>query len=443
MLSGSTVNGNTLIEKIGSRSAIIGIIGLGYVGLPLAMQVVKSGYRTIGFDIEKNRINIINKIRENDYQNNGETFEGFIEKNIFEVTTDFLLLKDVDIVCICVPTPLDIYQQPDLSYVKESVTNIANNLHSGMLIILESTTYPGTTEEMVKSQLEYISGMKCGEEFFLAFSPERIDPGNKKYNVKNIPKIVGGIDDISTKITKIFYQSILESEVYTVSSPRVAEMTKIYENIFRNVNIALVNEMAILCHKMNINIWEVIEAAKTKPYGFMPFYPGPGIGGHCIPLDPFYLTWKAREYNYHTKFIELAGEINRYMPEYTVERIAKILSKKFKKSLNGAKILLIGVAYKKDIDDIRESPSLEIIKKLEEENSLISYYDPYIMSFTFKEREYTGLQKITAEEIRSQDMVVIATDHTAIDYDLIIQNAKVVFDTRNIIKEKKDNIEKL
>ena len=443
MLSGSTVNGNTLIEKIGSRSAIIGIIGLGYVGLPLAMQVVKSGYRTIGFDIEKNRINIINKIRENDYQNNGETFEGFIEKNIFEVTTDFLLLKDVDIVCICVPTPLDIYQQPDLSYVKESVTNIANNLHSGMLIILESTTYPGTTEEMVKSQLEYISGMKCGEEFFLAFSPERIDPGNKKYNVKNIPKIVGGIDDISTKITKIFYQSILESEVYTVSSPRVAEMTKIYENIFRNVNIALVNEMAILCHKMNINIWEVIEAAKTKPYGFMPFYPGPGIGGHCIPLDPFYLTWKAREYNYHTKFIELAGEINRYMPEYTVERIAKILSKKFKKSLNGAKILLIGVAYNKDIDDIRESPSLEIIKKLEEENSLISYYDPYIMSFTFKEREYTGLQKITAEEIRSQDMVVIATDHTAIDYDLIIQNAKVVFDTRNIIKEKKDNIEKL
>ena len=407
MLSDSTVNGNTLIEKIGSRSAVIGIIGLGYVGLPLAMQVVKSGYRTIGFDIEKNRINIINKIRENDYQNNGETFEGFIEKNMFEVTTDFLLLKDVDIVCICVPTPLDIYQQPDLSYVKESVTNIANNLHSGMLIVLESTTYPGTTEEMVKSQLEYISGMKCGKEFFLAFSPERIDPGNKKYNVKNIPKIVGGIDDVSTKITKIFYQSILESEVYTVSSPRVAEMTKIYENIFRNVNIALVNEMAILCHKMNINIWEVIEAAKTKPYGFMPFYPGPGIGGHCIPLDPFYLTWKAREYNYHTKFIELAGEINRYMPEYTVERIAKILSKKFKKSLNGAKILLIGVAYKKDIDDIRESPSLEIIKKLEEENSLISYYDPYIMSFTFKGKEYTGLQKITAEEIRSQDMELL------------------------------------
>ena len=264
MLSDSTVNGNTLIEKIGSRSAVIGIIGLGYVGLPLAMQVVKSGYRTIGFDIEKNRINIINKIRENDYQNNGETFEGFIEKNMFEVTTDFLLLKDVDIVCICVPTPLDIYQQPDLSYVKESVTNIANNLHSGMLIVLESTTYPGTTEEMVKSQLEYISGMKCGKEFFLAFSPERIDPGNKKYNVKNIPKIVGGIDDVSTKITKIFYQSILESEVYTVSSPRVAEMTKIYENIFRNVNIALVNEMAILCHKMNINIWEVIEAQRQN-----------------------------------------------------------------------------------------------------------------------------------------------------------------------------------
>ena len=251
----------------------------------------------------------------------------------------------------------------------------------------------------MKPILEKQSNLKCEEDFFLAYSPERIDPGNLKYKLRNTPKIVGGIDATSTEITVSFYQHILKSKIYTVSSPRVAEMEKIYENIFRNVNIALVNEMAILCHKMGIDIWEIIEAAKTKPYGFMPFYPGPGVGGHCIPLDPFYLTWKAREYNYHTRFIELAGEINRYMPEYIVERVTKVVSLRFKKSLNGAKILLLGVAYKKDISDLRESPVLEIISKLEEEKAILSYYDPFIPEFVYNDKEYKSLKKITKDEI--------------------------------------------
>ncbi len=312
-----------------------------------------------------------------------------------------------------------------------------------MLVILESTTYPGTTEELVKPILEKQSNLKCREDFFLAYSPERIDPGNLKYKLSNTPKIVGGMDPVSTEIALFFYQHILKSKIYTVSSPRVAEMEKIYENIFRNVNIALVNEMAILCRKMDIDIWEIIEAAKTKPYGFMPFYPGPGVGGHCIPLDPFYLTWKAREYKYHTRFIELAGEINRYMPEYIVERVAKVISLRFKKSLNGAKILLLGVAYKKNISDLRESPSLEIITKLEEEKAILSYYDPYIPEFIHNGKEYKSLEKITKDEIQSQDIIIITTAHSKVNYDLVVKNAKSVFDAQNVIKDKNENVEKL
>ena len=432
-----------LLDKIKNKTAIIGIIGLGYVGLPLAIENAKAGYKTIGFDVQEKKVHWINK--GNNYINDIEDpdFKKAIKEGLLKATNNYSFLKDVDIVCICVPTPLDIYQQPDVSHIKNSTENIAKYLHKGMLVVLESTTYPGTTEELVKPILEKKSNLKCGEDFFLAFSPERIDPGNLKYKVKNIPKIVGGIDATSTKIAVFFYQHILQSKIYTVSSPRVAEMEKIYENIFRNVNIALVNEMAILCHKMDIDIWEVIEAAKTKPYGFMPFYPGPGVGGHCIPLDPFYLTWKAREYNYHTRFIELAGEINQYMPEYTVERIAKILSLRFKKSLNGAKILLLGVAYKKDISDLRESPALEIITKLEEEEAILSYYDPYIPKFIHNGKQYKSLKKVTEKEIISKDIVVITTDHTEVDYGFVVKNAKAVFDTRNVIKFNSKNIEKL
>ena len=432
-----------LLNKIENKTAIMGVIGLGYVGLPLAVEMVRSGYKTIGFDVQENKVKRINK-GYNYINDIGETdFKKVIEKSLLKATNDYSFLKDIDIVCICVPTPLDIYQQPDVSYIKSSTENIAKYLHKGMLVVLESTTYPGTTEELVEPILESKSSLKCGQDFFLAFSPERIDPGNLKYKIKNTPKIVGGVNAISTEVAVFFYQHILQSKVYTVSSPRIAEMEKIYENIFRNVNIALVNEMAILCHKMNIDIWEVIEAAKTKPYGFMPFYPGPGIGGHCIPLDPFYLTWKAREYNYHTRFIELAGEINKYMPEYIIERMSRILSKKFKKPLNDSKILLLGVSYKKDIDDLRESPALEIIKKLEKENVNISYYDPYVPKFVNGTKEYKSLIELNPKEIKDKDIVVIITDHTKINYKMILRNAKVIFDTRNIIKDKKENIEKL
>jgi UDP-N-acetyl-D-glucosamine dehydrogenase len=432
-----------LLKKIENNTTLIGVIGLGYVGLPLAIEIAKAGYKTIGFDIREKRVhrinegyNHINDIEESD-------FKKVTKEGLLKATNDYSFLKDVDIVCVCVPTPLDIYQQPDLSFIKNSMENIAKYLHTGMLVILESTTYPGTTEELVKPILEKQSHLKCGEDFFLAYSPERVDPGNLKYKLSNTPKIVGGIDAASTEIAVSFYQHILKSKIYAVSSPRVAEMEKIYENIFRNVNIALVNEMAILCHKMGIDIWEIIEAAKTKPYGFMPFYPGPGVGGHCIPLDPFYLTWKAREYNYHTRFIELAGEINRYMPEYIVERVAKVISLRFKKSLNGAKILLLGVAYKKNISDLRESPALEIITKLEEEKAILSYYDPYIPEFIHNGKEYKSLKKITDDEIRSKDVIIITTAHSKVNYDLVIKNAKSVFDTQNVIKDKNENVEKL
>ena len=432
-----------LLNKIENKTAVMGVIGLGYVGLPLAVEMARAGYKTIGFDVQEKKVkqvnrgcNYINDIEEAD-------FKKAIKGGLLKATNDYSFLEDVDIVCICVPTPLDIYQQPDISYIKNSAENIAKYLHEGMLVVLESTTYPGTTEEIVKPILEDRSNLECGKDFFLAFSPERIDPGNLKYKVKNTPKIVGGINVISTEVAMFFYQHILQSKIYPVSSPRIAEMEKIYENIFRNVNIALVNEMAILCHKMNIDIWEVIEAAKTKPYGFMPFYPGPGIGGHCIPLDPFYLTWKAREYNYHTRFIELSGEINRYMPEYTIERISRILSKRFKKSLNDSNILLLGISYKKDIGDLRESPALEIIKKLEKENVNVSYYDPYIPKFVNNGKEYKSLKKLTAEELEEKDIIIITTDHSVVNYEMVIRNAKVIFDTRNVIKEKRNNVEKL
>jgi len=331
-----------LLTKIKNKTAVLGVIGLGYVGLPLAVEKAKAGYKTIGFDMQEKKVRWVNEGRNYIGDIIDSDLKEVADNGLLQATTDYSFIEDVDTICICVPTPLDIYQQPDLSYVKNSTENIAKYLHPGMLIVLESTTYPGTTEELVKPILEKESGLKCGQDFFLAFSPERIDPGNLWYKMRNTPKVIGGVTPDCTEVASYLYRSIIQGKVHSVSSPKVAEMEKIYENVFRYTNIALANEMSILCHKMGIDFWEVIEAAKTKPYGFMPFYPGPGIGGHCIPLDPFYLTWKAREYNYHTRLIELAGEINRYMPEYVVERTSKILSRKFKKSLNGAKILFRG-----------------------------------------------------------------------------------------------------
>jgi len=432
-----------LLTKIKNKTAVLGVIGLGYVGLPLAVEKAKAGYKTIGFDIQEKKVYMVNEGHNYIVDIIDSDLKEVVDKGLLRATTNFSFVKDIDTICICVPTPLDIYQQPDISYVKNSTENIAKYLHPGMLVILESTTYPGTTEELVKPILEKESGLKCGQDFFLAFSPERIDPGNSWYKTRNTPKVVGGVTPDCTEVASYLYRNIVQGKVHPVSSPKVAEMEKIYENVFRYTNIALANEMSILCHKMGINFWEVIEAAKTKPYGFMAFYPGPGIGGHCIPLDPFYLSWKAREYNYHTRLIELAGEINKYMPEYVVERTAKILSRKFKKSLSGAKVLLLGVAYKKDIDDLRESPALEVIKRLEEEDAIISYYDSYISEFINNGEKYKSLKELTEGEIKEKDIVIITTAHSAVDYKMVIKNAKAVFDTRNAIKISSDKIEKL
>lgn len=430
-----------LLIKINNKTAVVGVIGLGYVGLPLAVEKAKAGYKTIGFDVQANKVELVNSgvnyigdVVDSDLSN-------VIKNGVLTATTDFSFVKEVDFVAICVPTPLDEYQQPDISYVKASTEAVAEYLHEGMVVVLESTTYPGTTEELLLPILESKSGLKCGKDFFLAFSPERVDPGNLLYKTKNTPKVVGGVGKDSTEVAAAMYRNVLESEILEVSSPAVAEMEKILENTYRNINIGLANEMAIICEKMGISVWEVIDAAKTKPYGFQAFYPGPGLGGHCIPLDPYYLTWKAREYDYHTKLIETSGEINNYMPQYVIERAGKILNK-YKKPINGSKVLILGVAYKQDIDDYRESPALKVIENFKNEGADISFYDPYVASYKYKGVEHQGIENLTEAVLRDADIVVITTMHTNIDYNYIQKNAKVIFDTKNATKnvENKENI---
>jgi UDP-N-acetyl-D-glucosamine dehydrogenase len=428
---GRNVSANTLLQKIEDRTAVIGVVGLGYVGLPLAVEKAKAGYRVIGFDILQNRVDMVNKGINYIGDVVAEELNELVQKGQLRATTDYSLIAEVDAVAICVPTPLDKYQQPNISYVESSAKSIAEHLHPGMLVVLESTTYPGTTEEVVQPILE-ATGLKVGKDFYLAYSPERVDPGNKVFNTKNTPKVVGGVTPDCTKMAAALYRSVLEGEVHVVSSPKVAEMEKILENTFRNINIALVNEMAILCNKMGIDVWEVIDAAKTKPYGYMAFYPGPGLGGHCIPIDPFYLTWKAREFNYHTRLIEVAGEINNAMPEFVVDRTMKILNR-YGKALKGAKVAVLGVAYKKDIDDYRESPVLEIVKLLEKYGADFVTVDPHIASFRVDGKEYETVA-FTPELLESADLVLITTDHSAFDYDMIGEKAKVIFDTRNAMK---------
>jgi UDP-N-acetyl-D-glucosamine dehydrogenase len=432
-----------LMDKIKNRTATIGIIGLGYVGLPLAVECSKNGYKVVGFDVQDKKVNLVNKGSNYIGDIVDSELKGLVNKGSLTATTDFKFVKDIDIVLICVPTPLDKYQQPDISYVKSSTESIGKYLRPGMLVILESTTYPGTTEELVLPALEEKSGLKCEEDFYLAFSPERVDPGNAIYKTKNTPKVVGGIGKDSTEITAALYKNILESGVFQVSSPKIAEMEKILENTYRNINIGLINEMAIICNKMNIDIWEVIEAAKTKPYGFQAFYPGPGLGGHCIPLDPYYLTWKAREYDYHTRLIELSGEINNYMPQYILERSSKILNR-FKKSLKESKILILGVAYKSDIDDYRESPALKVIENFQNEGSEVKFYDPYIPIYKRNGKDYKGTG-LTKAVLNNSDLVVILTDHKKYDYNFIQENSKFIFDTRNATRDvmNKENIELL
>lgn len=423
-----------LLKKIEMRQISVGVIGLGYVGLPLAVEKAKAGFRTIGFDIQSAKVDMVNQGQNYIGDVVNEDLQEIINSGMLSATTDFSFIKDVDFIAICVPTPLDEYQQPDISYVKNSTIEIAKYLKKGTMVVLESTTYPGTTEELIKPLLEEGSGLICGQDFYLGFSPERVDPGNLIYKTKNTPKVVGAIGEDAGEAIAAMYRAVLQSEVHTVSSPAVAEMEKILENTYRNVNIGLINEMAILCNKMNINIWEVIEAAKTKPYGFQAFYPGPGLGGHCIPLDPYYLSWKAREYGFHTSMIESSMMINDRMPEYTVGRANNILNR-FKKSLNGSKVLILGVAYKQDIDDYRESPAIAVIENFEKMGTLIDFYDPYIKEYAYKGSVHKGLNSIDAAMIKLYDLVVVTAAHTNVDYDMVAENAMAIFDTKNVMKD--------
>lgn len=424
----------------------VGVVGLGYVGLPLAVEKAMAGYKTIGFDVQDHKVDLVNAGKNYIGDVVDESLAGVVASGMLRATTHFEEVAALDFVAICVPTPLDEHQQPDISYVEKSTRDVATHLKRGTVVVLESTTYPGTTEELMLPILEEVSGLRCGEDFYLAFSPERVDPGNLQYKTKNTPKVVGGVGADSTEVAAALYESVLDGEVHRVSSPKVAEMEKILENTYRNVNIALINEFAMLANKMGINIWEVVDAASTKPYGFQPFYPGPGVGGHCIPLDPFYLTWKAREYDEHMPLVEASGTINDKMPRYVVERAANILSREQKKALNGAKILLLGVAYKKDIDDLRDSPALIVFEELEAAGAEVVYYDSFNPSFRRKDgSDVLSLEKLEPEAVAQADLVLITTEHSTVDYAMVAKHAKYIFDTKYATRNvsPRDNIELL
>ena len=434
-----------LLKKIEDKSLKVGVVGLGYVGLPLAVEKAIAGYETVGFDVQEEKVNMVNEGRNYIGDVVDDQLKDIVKRGKLRATSNFEDVASLDFIAIAVPTPLDLYQQPDISYVKKSTEDVSKHLKKGSIVVLESTTYPGTTEELMKPILEEGSGLKCGEDFFLAFSPERVDPGNKKYKTKNTPKVVGGVGEDATDVAAALYEAVLDADVMKVSSPKVAEMEKILENTYRNVNIGLVNEFAILADAMGINIWEVVDAAKTKPYGFQAFYPGPGVGGHCIPLDPFYLTWKAREYDIHMPLIEAAGTINDKMPSYVVDRSLRILSKRFKKALNGSKVLILGIAYKADIDDLRDSPALVVIDEFEKEGAVLEYYDGFNPSYIDKNGEKVySIKEINPEVLKQYDLVVITTAHTNVDYKMVVENSKFVFDTRYATKGiKADNLELL
>ena len=434
-----------LLKKIADKTIVAGVVGLGYVGLPLAVEKAKAGFKTIGFDVQAKKVQLVNEGHNYIGDVVDSDLKRLVEEGMLKATSDFSFIKDVDFVAICVPTPLDAHQQPDISYVRDSAISISKHLTKGTVVVLESTTYPGTTEELIKPILEEGSGLKCGEDFYLGFSPERVDPGNLIYKTKNTPKVVGAIGADAREVIATMYRAVLQGDIYEVSSPAVAEMEKILENTYRNINIGLVNELAQLCHKMGINIWEVIDAAKTKPYGFQAFYPGPGLGGHCIPLDPYYLSWKAREYGFHTSMIESSMMINDKMPEYTIERASDILNR-HRKSLNGAKVLQLGVAYKQDIDDYRESPALVVRELLNAEGCEVDYFDPYVKQYRYKGHEYSSIDGISPEIVKKYDLVIVTAGHTKnVDYQMVADNAKAIFDTKNVMKaiKNRENIEVL
>jgi UDP-N-acetyl-D-glucosamine dehydrogenase len=416
-----------LQSRIERRALTASIIGLGYVGLPLAVELARAGVKVIGFDVNAERVAELNAGRSYIPDVRPEHVAETVKTGHFRATTSAADLADVDVVDICVPTPLRKTKDPDLSYVVQAVETAAGVLRQGQLVILESTTYPGTTDEVVQPALE-AKGLKAGEDFYLAFSPERVDPGNPQYHTRNIPKVVGGVNAASVEAASAFYRIVVD-QVIPVSSTRVAEMVKLLENTFRSVNIGLVNELALMCHRMNIDVWEVIEAAKTKPFGFMPFFPGPGLGGHCIPIDPFYLSWKARQSGFEARFIELAGHVNSAMPEYVVSRIGEALNS-HRKAINGSRVHVMGVAYKRDVNDLRESPALDIIELLARRGAEVTYTDPYVPSF-----EHAHLKLCSTDFARiPADCGVIVTDHRVFDYPRIVKHFPLLVDTRNALK---------
>ena len=418
-----------LLKKIENKQAKLGVIGLGYVGLPLAVEFARAGFGVIGYDVDERKVKAL--MAGNSYIPDvpSEHLAEVVKNGKFIATTDPKRLGEVDIIDICVPTPLRKTKDPDMTYIVQAVDATAAVVKKGQLIILESTTYPGTTVEVVQPTIA-AKGLKPGIDFYLAFSPERVDPGNPKYQTKNIPKVVGGINEDSTKAAVAFYSQVMDT-VVPVSSPSVAEMVKLLENTFRAVNIGLVNELAQMCHRMNLDVWEVIDAAKTKPFGFMPFYPGPGLGGHCIPIDPHYLSWKARQYNFEARFIELAGVVNSGMPEFVVHRVSDALNSQ-KKSLNGSRVHVIGVAYKRDVNDLRESPALEILELLDKAGAIVSYTDPYFPNFRHAHLDLKSVDEKKMHE--NVDCGVIVTDHKVFDYPAMVKNFKLLVDTRNALK---------
>ena len=423
----------SLRDRLADRSARVGVIGLGYVGLPLAVEFARAGFVTTGIDLDARKVDTVNQGAS--YIPDVATAEvaRLVADGRLRATTDFAAVTELDTINICVPTPLRKTKDPDMSYIVSAVEQIAKYLHPGMLIILESTTYPGTTEEVVKPMLE-AAGLKAGADFFLAFSPERVDPGNPTFNTHNVPKVVGGLGAESTELASMLYGAAIET-IVPVSSPQAAEMVKLLENTFRMVNIGLVNEIALMCDRLGIDVWEVVKAAATKPFGFMPFYPGPGLGGHCIPIDPFYLSWKAKQFGFDPRFIELAGQVNGAMPHFVVDKIADALNR-HQKAVNGSTVLILGLAYKRVIDDIRESPSLDVMTLLHKKGAIVRYADPYVPALTA--RGWPGgfelrSEPLTAETMAGADCVAILTEHKKVDYSMVVKSAKLIVDTRNAI----------
>ncbi len=422
-----------LLERINNRTAKIGVIGMGYVGLPLAVEFAEAGYTVLGVDPQASKIALLNEGKSYIPDVPTEQLAKLVEKGLITGTTDYSALGEMDAALICVPTPLRKTKDPDMSFIYAATDSLAPYMHKEMVVVLESTTYPGTTDEVIVPRLTEAVGLKAGEDVFIAFSPERVDPGNQKYQTRNTPKVVGGVTPACVEVVTALYEKAI-SQVVGVSSPKAAEMVKLLENTFRAVNIGLVNEMAIMCDKLGINVWEVIDAAATKPFGFMPFYPGPGLGGHCIPIDPLYLSWKLKALNYNARFIELASEINTSMPEYVVTKVADALNDDGK-PVRGSRLAVLGVAYKKDIDDVRESPALDVIHLLQEKGAEVTYHDPYIPSIRMEDGTMESVE-LTAGWLAEADAVVWITDHTDYDRQWVLDNARLVVDTRNATKGK-------